>query len=139
MSDTVFDKIIRKEIPADILYEDDQVIVFLDVHPSNPGHTLFVPKEDCENLMSTSDTSLAHTLSVVKKIAPAILTAVSATGFNLNTNNGSTAGQVVMHTHFHLIPRFENDGLKFWGHREVTPEELRTLCHKIIDEIKQNP
>lgn len=133
--DTIFDKIIRKEIPAEILYEDDSVIVFLDIFPSNPGHTLFVPKTACENMMCTSDEDLAHLFSVAKKLAPAILSAVGATDFNFNTNNGPIAGQVIMHTHFHLIPRFENDGHKMWGHVSATPEELAALGKKIKEQL----
>lgn len=125
--ETVFDKIINKEIPAEILFEDDRLIVFLDIFPTNPGHTLFVPKESCENMLCTSDDALAHLFSVAKKIAPAILASVGASGFNFNTNNGSVAGQEIMKTHFHLIPRFENDGYKMWGHRDATPDELKEL------------
>lgn len=133
--ETVFDKIIRKEIPAEILYEDDHVIVFLDIFPVNPGHTLFVPKESCENMMCTSEESLAHLFSIAKKLAPAILQSVGATDFNFTTNNGPIAGQVIMHTHFHFIPRFENDGHKMWGHRSAGAEELKELGKKIIDEM----
>lgn len=132
---TIFDKIIRKEIPAEILYEDDMVIAFLDIFPTNPGHTLFVPKDSCENMMCTSDDVLARILSVAKKIAPAILQSVGATDFNFTTNNGSVAGQIIMHTHFHLIPRFENDGHTMWGHVSATPEELVLLGQKIREEI----
>lgn len=133
--ETVFDKIIRKEIPAEILYEDDHVIVFLDIFPVNPGHTLFVPKESCENMMCTSEESLAHLFSIAKKLAPAILKSVGATDFNFTTNNGTVAGQVIMKTHFHFIPRFADDGHKMWGHRDATSDELKELGKKIIDEM----
>src|SRR3989338_1162202 len=137
--DTIFDKIIRKEIPAEILYEDDRVIAFLDIFPVNPGHTLFVPKESCENILCTSDEALVHLFSVAKKLAPAILQSVGATDFNFNTNNGPIAGQVIMHTHFHLIPRFENDGHAMWGHQNATSEELAELGKRIrlsVDEMR---
>jgi histidine triad (HIT) family protein len=130
--DTIFDKIIRKEIPAEIIYEDDHVIVFLDIFPVNPGHTLFVPKEASENMMHTSEDSLAHLISVVKKLAPAILSAVGATDFNFTTNNGPVAGQAVMHTHFHFIPRFADDGYKLWGHKDSTKEEREEVQKRII-------
>ena len=140
--ETIFDKIIRKEIPAEILYEDDKVIVFLDIFPTNPGHTLFVPKESCENMMCTSDEALAHVFLIAKKLAPAILQSVGATDFNFNTNNGAFAGQVIMKTHFHLIPRFENDGHKMWGHSSATPEELlilgQTIRDCLVDEIQSS-
>lgn len=128
---TIFDKIIRKEIPKNFLYEDDFVVVFLDIFPINPGHTLIVPKEAVETMMANSDAVLAHVMKVVKKIAPAILQSVGATDFNFTTNNGPLAGQVVMHTHFHLIPRFENDGRTMWENGTATPEELTALEAKI--------
>lgn len=133
--ETIFDKIIRHEIPAEIIYEDDRVIVFLDIFPTNPGHTLFVPKVSCENMLCTSDEDLAHLFSVGKKLAPAILQSVGATDFNFITNNGAIAGQVIMHTHFHLIPRFENDGHKMWGHQNASPEELAELGVKIREKL----
>lgn len=133
--DTIFDKIIRKEISAEILYEDDRVIVFLDIFPTNPGHTLFVPKEAGENFTQNSEEVLAHIFSVVKQVAPAILKTVGAKDFNFNTNCGPVAGQIIMHTHFHLIPRFENDGHKMWGHDAAKPEELSVLRQRIVDEM----
>jgi len=134
MSETIFSKIIRKEIPAQIIYEDDVVVAFLDIFPVNPGHTLIVPKQEVENMMQTSDEVLTHVMRVAKQIAPAILKTVGATDFNFTTNNGPAAGQVIMHTHFHLIPRFVDDGYKMWGHKETTTEELVALAN----QIKQN-
>lgn len=136
--DTIFDKIIRKEIPAQIIYEDDALIAFLDISPVNPGHTLFVPKDSCENMMCTSDEDLKHLISIAKKIAPAILAAVGATDFNFTTNNGSAAGQMVMHTHFHLIPRFADDGYKLWGSKPMTTEELEAVANKIKDQMSRS-
>ena len=133
--ESIFDKIIRKEIPADIIYEDDRLIAFLDISPVNPGHTLFVPKISCENMMCTADEDLAHLIQTAKKIAPAILSAVGATDFNFTTNNGPVAGQAVFHTHFHLIPRFPDDGYKMWGSRTVTKEDLNALASKIKEKI----
>lgn len=133
--DTIFSKIIRHEIPAEIIYEDHFIIAFLDISPINPGHTLIVPKEDVENMLQTSDETLSRIISVAKKIAPAILAAVHATDFNFTTNNGSAAGQVVMHTHFHLIPRFPDDGYKMWGSRMATSEQLSQIADKIRENL----
>jgi len=131
MAETIFDKIIRHEIPAEIIYEDDRVIAFLDIAPINPGHTLFIPKASCENMMCTSDEDLTHLFSIAKKIAPVILKTVGAKDFNFNTNIGPVAGQAVMHTHFHFIPRFENDGIKTLSRHASTPEERTELQKKI--------
>jgi len=132
---TIFDQIIEKSIPADILYEDDHVIAFLDIFPTNPGHTLLVPKTAGENMMQTDDETLAHLIAVAKKIAPAILAVVGASDFNFNTNNGPDAGQVIFRTHFHLIPRFADDGYKMWGHKDSTSEERKELAQKIKDRL----
>ena len=135
MSETIFSKIIRKEIPANIIYEDDIVMAFLDIHPVNPGHTLIVSKENAENMMQTSNEALSHIIYVAKKIAPVILETVGAHDFNFTTNNGADAGQIVMHTHFHLIPRFADDGYKMWGHHDVSSEELSALANKINEKL----
>lgn len=135
MSETIFSKIIQKEIPSDIIYEDDVVVAFLDIHPVNPGHTLIVPKEYSENMLQTSDEILSHIICVAKKIAPTILDVVGSTGYNFTTNNGLDAGQIVMHMHFHLIPRFAEDGHKMWGHRDATTEELHILAQKIKEKL----
>jgi diadenosine tetraphosphate (Ap4A) HIT family hydrolase len=79
--------------------------------------------------------------SIAKKLAPAILQSVGATDFNFTTNNGAVAGQVIMKTHFHFIPRFADDGHKMWGHRDVTAEELAELGKRIrlsVDEISSS-
>ena len=85
--------------------------------------------------MCTSDQALAHLFSVAKKLAPAILQTVGARDFNFITNNGTVAGQVIMKTHFHFIPRFENDGHKMWGHVTASPEELAELRKNIQSKM----
>lgn len=131
MSDTIFGQIIRKEIPAQIVYEDEYVIAFLDIFPVNQGHTLLVPKAPAVNMTESTLDDLTHVLRVAKQIAPAILASVGATDFNFSTNNGANAGQVILQTHFHLIPRFENDGHISWGHTEASQEELARLAEEI--------
>jgi histidine triad (HIT) family protein len=135
MPDTIFTKIINKEIPADVLFENEHVIVFLDIHPNNPGHSLVVPKEPAEDLLSSSDESLLEVMKAVKKVAPVIVDEVQADGFNLIANTKPAAGQMVMHTHFHIIPRFDNDGLKHWPHAESSPEERKQIADKITKAL----
>ncbi len=135
MSETIFDKIINREIPADILFENEHVIVFLDIQPNTKGHSLVVPKEKAEDLLSSSDEALLEVMKAVKKIAPVIVKAVGAEGFNLTSNIKPAAGQAVMQTHFHIIPRFENDGLKHWPHIESTEEERKQLAEEIKKAI----
>jgi len=108
---TIFEKIIAREIPASIIYEDEQVISFLDINPNNKGHALVVPKKKFVNILDADVDVLAHMMVVAKKIALALTDVVGATGVNLVMNNGKDAGQEVFHAHLHVIPRHENDGV----------------------------
>ncbi len=135
MKDTIFGKIIRREIPAEIVYEDDETLAFLDIMPNSPGHTLVVPKEPSENMLDISEGSLLSVMKTVKKIAPAIKTAMEADGFNILVNNGTEAGQQVFHTHVHIIPRYKSAAFQKFPpgkpNVKVTPEELAEVAEKI--------
>lgn len=133
MQDCLFCKIIKGEIPSHIVYEDHEVLAFLDINPVNPGHTLVVPKQHAENYFETSEEDLKHIAATVKQIAPGILRAVGSKGFNLAVNTGAVAGQVIFHTHFHIMPRFEDDGHKLWQRKEVG--SLEEIAEKIQNEI----
>ncbi|HQU07851.1 MAG: hypothetical protein B7X04_02160 [Parcubacteria group bacterium 21-54-25] len=131
MEDTLFAKIIRREIPADVVYEDDETLAFLDIHPNNPGHTLVIPKEPAQNIFDISDEALSAMTRTARKIAPAIMRAVDADGMNLVMNNKKAAGQLVFHAHLHLIPRFADDGLRSWPRKEYAPGEAGAVAEKI--------
>jgi histidine triad (HIT) family protein len=107
--DTIFSKIISREIPADIVYEDEVVLAFLDIMPINHGHTLVIPKQAFTNIFDGDPDTLAHMMKVGQKIGLALKDAGLATGVNLIMNNGETAGQEVWHSHLHVVPRLEND------------------------------
>jgi len=128
---SIFSKIISREIPAYIVYEDENTIAFLDINPVNPGHTLVVPKNEKPNILESSEEDLVRVLQVVRKIAPAIVKAVGAEGFNTVTNTGEASGQSVLHTHFHIIPRFKNDGHMPWAHSPMNQEELEKVALNI--------
>ena len=113
----IFCKIISKDIPCHIVYEDDHSFAFLDARPINPGHTLVIPKKHSENLHSIEEADLKEVIATVQKIANAVREVTSASGINIGQNNGASAGQAVFHTHFHVIPRNTKDGLKSW-HRD---------------------
>jgi histidine triad (HIT) family protein len=136
MNDCVFCKIIKKEIPADFVYENDKIVAFLDIHPNNPGHTLVVPKEHHTDLLETPDEVLKDILCRTKKIAPAIMKAVGAEGFNSIFNTKPAAGQVIFHTHMHIIPRFKGDGLKHWPEKPTTQEEMKRIKESVISALK---
>lgn len=131
----LFCKIAAHEIPATILFEDEQTIAFLDINPVKAGHTLVVPKAHAADLRESQIQDLSHVMEVAKKIAPAILKTVGAQGFNLSSNVGAAAGQVIFHTHFHLIPRHDGDGLVNWPHQGATAEELTELGNKIREAL----
>jgi len=107
----VFCRIVRGEIPASTVYEDDQVLAFLDIAPLSPGHTLVIPKAHHVSLTTVPAVLIGQLFAVAGRIAPAVMRAVDGDGFNLLLSNGSCAGQVVPHVHLHLIPRSADDGL----------------------------
>jgi histidine triad (HIT) family protein len=127
--DCLFCKIIAKEIPTNIVYENDKVIAFLDIHPVNHGHTLVVPKMHSENIAVAADDDLVALTLAVKKLAPAVCTAASCDGWNLEVNNGNAAGQAIDHTHWHIVPRHKDDGLKHWpGHPYAEGEAAKVAA-----------
>ena len=129
----IFEKIIRREIPATVVYEDEDVLAFMDIGPIIKGHTLVIPKTGYDSILVTPEDVLAKLVSVCKRVATAQIRGLGAAGVNIIQNNGSVAGQVVPHIHFHVIPRFEGDG-HHWNWNAKTydsSEEMETLAAKI--------
>ncbi|MCK9236077.1 MAG: HIT family protein [Acholeplasmataceae bacterium] len=125
---TIFEKIIAREIPAYIVYEDDLSIAFLDIMQATKGHTLVVPKKAYQSIHDIPEELLSHLVKVAKKIAKAIEKAFSISDVNLLNNSGVIAGQTVFHFHLHVIPRYvENDiTMHFVNHmNELSPEEYK--------------
>jgi len=110
MPECIFCKIASGEIPARRVYETDKIFAFLDNRPINHGHILVIPKEHHENMIDTPEDLLCKIISAAKKLAPAVLKATGLNAYNLVANSGAAAGQIVFHTHFHIIPRFSGDG-----------------------------
>jgi histidine triad (HIT) family protein len=108
--DCLFCKIIRGEIPAKKVYEDAVSFAFLDINPRNPGHTLVIPKDHFETLLDMPDDQAAEYFKSVKKVAGMVKNGVNAQGLSVSSSNGQSAGQVVAHQHFHVIPRFATEG-----------------------------
>ena len=132
MNECVFCKIAKGEIPADKIYEDDNFFAFLDINPVNPGHVLVVPKNHYENIYSAPDEILCDIGSLVKKISIAVKQGVNADGINIIMNNESAAGQIVPHAHFHIIPRFTDDGYHHWrGKPYANKEETSIMAEKL--------
>ena len=135
MEETVFQKIIKREIPAEIIYEDDDTLAFLDIAPVSKGHTLVVPKKPVRNIFDADDETLAAVMRTIRKIAPAVRSAVDADGINIHSNHEHAAGQVVFHLHFHIIPRFNDDGFHMWPHQQYADGESVILAQKIRTAI----
>ncbi len=132
----VFCKIVRKELPARVVYEDEDVIAFLDINPVTRGHTLVVPKEHYKNLLDAPDEVVEKVFKVAKKVAEAAVKGLQARGVNVLTNAEEVAGQVVMHFHVHVIPRFEENELKFdypgYKYEEGEAEEVAKRLRRAL-------
>lgn len=103
----IFAKILRGELPAHRVYEDDKALAFMDIMPRSTGHTLVIPKAPARNLLDIEPADLAHVMQVAKRIAKAQMTAFEADGIALQQFNETAGGQVVFHLHVHLIPCYE--------------------------------
>lgn len=124
MTDCLFCKIVRGEIPSHKVYEDDHAFAFLDIAPVNLGHALIVPKEHHQDFAAMPEELVGRLFMAVQRVAKAAVAAVGAPGFNIGINTGAAAGQIVMHAHVHVMPRFEGDGLKLWPKREISPADM---------------
>src|SRR6056297_962038 len=132
----LFCKIIKKEIPAQIVYEDESVMAFLDIKPVNPGHTLLIPKEHFADMDSASGESLRNIVSVAPKIARAIMQALGYEAYIFSTNNGEAAGQEVKHLHFHIIPRAKKDGHLLFAQGTYKEGEMEEIAEQIQKQLK---
>lgn len=112
MNDCIFCKIINKEIPGKIVYEDDVCMAFLDLSQATYGHTLVIPKKHYANILEVDDETLAHVMKVVKNLANQIVEKLDAKGVNVLTNTNEVAGQTVHHFHVHILPRYDEKELK---------------------------
>ncbi|MBH2002479.1 MAG: HIT family protein [Moraxellaceae bacterium] len=126
----IFAKILRNELPAIKIYEDDQVLAFMDIMPQADGHALVIPKTPAVTLLDLPADAAAYTIQVVQKIAKAIEIALDAKGIVLMQLSGVAAGQTVPHVHFHLIPSSVHE----LGRHAVQmgdQEKIKALAEKI--------
>ncbi len=129
--DCLFCKIINGEIPCLKVYEDEYTFAFLDINPVNEGHTLVLPKKHIENLINSDSEDLKNIMPALREITEAVKKATNADGVNVTTNNGEAAGQSVFHLHFHIIPRFNDDGFKNWLQHSYKEGEDKKYLEKI--------
>lgn len=139
--DDLFLKIIQGEIPSTKIYEDEHIFAFLDINPVHKGHTLVIPKEKVRNALDASPESFATLAKGAQKVAQAIQKATGADGVNIIMNNEAAAGQEVFHAHFHVIPRYANDGVfqRPTHTKYENDEERLEIARKISDELKLQP
>ena len=139
MAGCVFCDILRGSAPASVVYEDDEVVAFMDTYPVYGGHTLVIPREHFDDLESCPGNLAGRLFEVSAGLGSAIVDAVGAAGFNVWTANGSAAGQEVFHLHLHVLPRFEDDtfGLRFpKGYPQVVGrEELDRMAELINSRL----
>lgn len=132
MSDCIFCKIINKEIPGKIVYEDDVCMAFLDLSQATYGHTLVIPKKHYANILEVDDETLAHVMKVVKNLANQIVEKLDAKGVNVLTNTNEVAGQTVHHFHVHILPRYDEKELKIEFTDHSQDVDLDEIYQKIV-------
>jgi len=108
--DCIFCRIVRGGIPCKKVFEDSESFAFLDINPRNPGHALVIPKKHAETLLDMDEEDSGVLFMNVRRVAAKVMAATKAQGISISQSNGAAAGQVVSHVHFHVIPRFANEG-----------------------------
>ena len=139
MSDCIFCKIVKGEIPAAKVFENEHVLAFMDISQVTKGHTLVIPKVHKENLFELTPEMASNIFEVVPKIANALKTEFNPIGLNAINNNGEKAGQSVFHFHLHLIPRYgSGDGFgAVWKNNQsdYTSEKLAEMAAGIAKHL----
>ncbi len=132
----IFCNIVNGSIPSEKIYEDEDFIAILDINPISKGHLLIIPKRHCVNIMDMDDEILKKTAVLLKKLCGLLTKALNVTGINLIQNNGKDAGQIIFHSHFHLIPRRPEDGIKIGmehsKYKEGELQEYAALLRKSL-------
>ncbi len=133
--DCVFCKIVSGQIPSLKIFENDDILAFVDIGPVSDGHTLVIPKQHCERLDQMTPEAMAEIARVMPMLAGAVQKGINSEGYNVLCNNGTAAGQVVEHVHFHIIPRNANDGVfNRWNSYQYPDGKAA----QIAEAIKQN-
>ncbi|MDK2921365.1 MAG: histidine triad family protein [Desulfonauticus sp.] len=136
MEKCIFCEIVAGNIPCTKIYESENILAFLDIAPVNPGHTLVIPKQHYPTLLDLPPALGQELLEALQKVAKAIKEGLQADGINLGMNNYRAAGQLVFHAHFHLIPRYEKDGLTLWPQQKYESEtKMQEIAQQIINKL----
>lgn len=129
--DNIFARILRNELPAHRVYEDDRSLAFMDVMPQVPGHTLVIPKCPAEGLFDCDPEYLAATIATTQTVGAAVKEAFAAPGVMIAQLNGPAAGQTVFHLHFHILPRHDGIDLKLHARNMEDGEVLAAHAERI--------
>ncbi|HDD44819.1 MAG TPA: HIT family protein [Candidatus Desulfofervidus auxilii] len=137
MRECIFCKIVQGELPAIKVYEDENVLAFMDINPLNDGHTLIIPKRHVETIFEITPEELSAVIKIAQKVAHAIKKGLSPDGLVVIQLNQKAAGQVVPHLHVHLIPRWENDGLPIarWEPIPGDMNKIKNIAERIKKEL----
>ncbi len=132
----IFCKIINGEFPCHKIYENELVLAFLDINPVSIGHTLIIPKKHYENIFDIPEKELEEINKITKKLAIEYKKIFNADGFTIHQANEKAGGQVVFHYHMHLAPRYIDDGLSLWFHKNTQKKiDLTEVLKKIKEKI----
>ena len=137
MSDCLFCKIIDGEIPCHKVYEDDQILAFLDIQPLTRGHTLVIPKEHAPSMDKLSPDSAAALGKALPIVSSAVLKSTESIAYNLVQNNGPEAGMSIAHVHVHIIPRYPDSTHSFlWDYGKIDHKDATSLAESITNAIQ---
>jgi len=137
MENCIFCKIVKGEIPSYKVYENEKVLVILDINPANEGHLLVIPKKHFENIFDIEEDYLVEVIKVAKKLA---MLFIEYDGLNLLQNNKEQAGQVVKHFHLHLIPRVKGDENRIimkWLPKQLSKEDFEAIANELKNYIEK--
>lgn len=134
--DCIFCKILRGEIGSTKIYEDAEVLAFMDVMPQSPGHCLVIPKRHAANIHDIEAEEAAILMRATHRLAQAVRVGLKPDGVGLYQFNGAAAGQTVFHIHFHIIPRYADVELVFHARTMVDKTILQPLAEKIIAALR---
>lgn len=127
----IFCKIVRGNIPAIKVHEDDDTLTFMDIQPASPGHALVIPKAHAANLFEIAEADLSNVTRTVQRVARAVQKALVPDGVRIVQTNGAAAGQSVFHYHVHIIPMQEGQRVGAHGRERANPDELKALAARI--------
>jgi histidine triad (HIT) family protein len=137
MSDTLFARIARGDLPCARVLETDHALAFLDIHPVNLGHVLLIPKQAHRTVADLPDDLAAHLGSLLPRLCRAVQKVTGAPAFNVIANGGSAAGQTVFHVHWHIIPRYEDDAVRWpWPHSSYGDEaRMKAMQDRLVEAL----